>query len=512
DERLTYLRGLEKRKAEVAASIDTQGAFTDELKAALDAALTLAAVEDLYRPYKPKRKTRASIAKEKGLSPLAELLFSQQDARPALTEAADFISEERGVASAAAALAGALDIIAESISDDAKLRALLRNFYQRSALITSKAAKAEADSVYEQYYDFSEAAAKIPEHRVLAIDRGEREGFLKVTTAVDSEEAVRLLCFNVVKNSGEYSRLVADAVADSYNRLLHPSLERELRSALTERAAEGAIKLFSENLRNLLLQPPIKGKVALGLDPGYRMGCKIAVVDATGKVLTTDVIYPLPAFKRVEQAKDTVKKLMRTYGVEIIAIGNGTASKETELFAAEILHELAGTASYMVVSESGASVYSASKLAAQEFPDYDVNVRSAISIARRLQDPLAELVKIDPKAVGVGQYQHDMPAAKLDEALSGVVEYCVNTVGVDLNTASASLLSHVAGISAATAKNIVTKRETDGAFVSRTELKKVPKLGPKAFEQCAGFLRVPGAKNKLDTTAVHPESYAAAKQ
>lgn len=511
DERLSYLRGLEKRKEEVTASIETQGAMTEEISAALAAATTLAAVEDIYRPYKPKRKTRASIAKEKGLLPLAELLLLQEGKTPALEAAAAYISDEKGVASAEDALAGALDIIAEQVSDDAKLRALLRAFYLRTAQITSKAAKDE-DSVYAQYYDFSEPASKIPQHRILALDRGEREDFLKVSVTADSEEAVRLLCFNVVKRNNEYGALVGQAVADAYSRLIHPSLERELRSALTEKAAEGAIKVFSENLRNLLLQPPIKGKVALGLDPGYRMGCKVAVVDATGKVLTTDVIYPVPPFNRVDQAKATVKKLIRTYGVEIIAIGNGTAGKETELFAAEVLHELGGGAQYMVVSESGASVYSASKLAAAEFPDYDVNVRSAISIARRLQDPLAELVKIDPKAVGVGQYQHDMPAAKLDEALAGVVEYCVNTVGVDLNTASASLLSHVAGINATIAKNIVAKRETDGEFKSRAELKKVAKLGPKAFEQCAGFLRVPGAKNKLDTTAVHPESYDAAKQ
>lgn len=511
DERLGYLRGLEKRKEEVTSSIESQEAMTPEISAALAAATTLAAVEDIYRPYKPKRKTRASIAKEKGLSPLAELLLAQEGKTPAREAAAAYINEEKGVASAEDALAGALDIIAEQISDDAKLRALLRAFYLRTAQISSKAAK-EEESVYEQYYDFSEPAAKIPQHRILALDRGEREGFLKVSISVDSEEAVRLLCFNVVKRNNEYGELVGNAIGDAYSRLIHPSLERELRSTLTEKAAEGAIKVFSENLRHLLLQPPIKGKFALGLDPGYRMGCKVAVVDATGKVLTTDVIYPVPPFNRIDQAKATVKKLIKTYGVEIIAIGNGTASKETELFAADVLREIGGSVQYMVVSESGASVYSASKLAAAEFPEYDVNVRSAISIARRLQDPLAELVKIDPKAVGVGQYQHDMPAAKLDEALSGVVEYCVNTVGVDLNTASASLLSHVAGVNATIAKNIVAKREADGEFKSRTELKKVAKLGPKAFEQCAGFLRVPGAKNKLDTTAVHPESYNAAKQ
>lgn len=510
DERLSYLRGLEKRKEEVRSSIEAQGALTEEITAALAAAATLAAVEDIYRPYKPKRRTRASIAKEKGLEPLAKLIFAQKVARPALEEAAAYISEEKGVACAEDALAGALDIIAEAVSDDASLRTLLRGFYQRTARIESKAAK-EEDSVYAQYYEFSEPAAKIASHRVLALDRGEREDFLKVSVNVSAEEAVGYLTARVVKSDNEYGKLVAAATEDAYSRLIHPSLARELRSTLSDNAAEGAIKVFGENLKHLLLQPPIKGKVALGLDPGYRMGCKIAVVDATGKVLTTDVIYPLPEFKRVEQAKQRVKSLISQHGVEIIAIGNGTASKETEIFAAEVLREMGGTAQYMVVSESGASVYSASKLAAAEFPDYDVNVRSAISIARRLQDPLAELVKIDPKAVGVGQYQHDMPPARLDEALSGVVEYCVNTVGVDLNTASASLLSHVAGINGTIAKNIVAKREADGEFKSRTELKKVAKLGPKAFEQCAGFLRVPGGKNPLDATAVHPESYDAAK-
>ena len=510
DERLTYLRGLERRKAEVASSIEEQGKLKRELQAALDAAETLAQVEDLYRPYKPKRKTRASVARERGLEPLAQLIFAQQDGPPALTAAEAYVDAERGVESAEAALAGALDIIAEDLSDDARLRGLLRGFTFHTGIVASKAAVKE-DSVYAQYYDFREPASKIAGHRVLALDRGEREKFLKVSVEVDVEQAVGLIAASAVKGKGEYSALVARAAADAYARLIAPSLERELRAALTEQAAEGAIKVFSDNLRQLLLQPPIKGKVALGMDPGYRMGCKLAVVDATGKVLTTAVIYPVPPHSRVEQAKATVKQLIRTYGVEIIAIGNGTAGKETEMFAAEVLRELGGGASYMVVSESGASVYSASPLAAEEFPDFDVNVRSAVSIARRLQDPLAELVKIDPKAVGVGQYQHDMPQAKLDEALAGVVEACVNTVGVDLNTASAPLLSHVAGITKTTAKNIVARRETEGPYQSRRELLKVPKLGPKAFEQCAGFLRLPGAKEPLDATAVHPESYAAAK-
>ena len=509
DERLTYLRGLEKRKAEVSSSIEEQGKLTDELRAALAGAATLAQVEDLYRPYKPKRKTRASVARERGLEGLATLLFAQAGGPPALKAAQRYVNPEKEVPTAQDALAGALDIIAEDLSDDARLRGLLRGFTLHTGKVTSKAAIKD-DSVYAQYYDFAQALAKIADHQVLALDRGEREKALKVAIEVDPEQAIDIVTGAFVKNDSEYGRLVAQAAADAYTRLIAPSLERELRAGLTERAAEGAIHLFSENLRQLLLAPPIKGKVALGMDPGYRMGCKLAVVDATGKVLTTAVIYPVPPQNKIEQAKATVKQLIQKYGVEIIAIGNGTASRETELFAAEVLHEIGGGASYMVVSESGASVYSASPLAAEEFPDFDVNVRSAVSIARRLQDPLAELVKIDPKAVGVGQYQHDMPPAKLDEALAGVVEACVNTVGVDLNTASAPLLSHVAGINTAIAKNIVAQRENAGPYKSRKELLKVPRLGPKAFEQCAGFLRLPGAKEPLDATAVHPESYAAA--
>ena len=474
DERLSYLRKLDDQKETVHNSITEQGAMTPEIAAALEKAKTLAEVEDIYRPYKPKRKTRASIARARGLEPLAARLLEQRpEDEPALL-ARQYITEE--VPDTEAALAGARDILAEGFSDSANLRATLRSLYNATALVESKAAKKDTDSVYSGYYDYSEPAAKMAGHRILAVDRGEREGFLKVSVTVDAARAVRLLTERTVKNDSPSAEQVRAAAEDAYVRLIHPSLEREVRAGLTERACEGAISVFSKNLRQLLLQPPIKGKVALGLDPGYRMGCKTAVVDATGKVLDTAVIYPIPEFKRV------------------------------------VIAELDLPVSYMVVSEAGASVYSASKLAAEEFPEYDVNLRSAVSIARRLQDPLAELVKIDPKAVGVGQYQHDMPPAQLSAALDGVVESCVNTVGVDLNTASAPLLARVAGVTAATAKNIVKYREDAGAFKTRRELLKVPKLGPKAFEQCAGFLRVPGAKNPLDATAVHPESYGAAEK
>lgn len=507
-ERLGYLRGLDKRRGEVAGGIEAQGAMTPELQKAIEAAATLAELEDLYRPYKPKRKTRASVAKGRGLGPLAELLLAQDPQTDPLAEAAGYLSEE--VPNAEAALAGARDILAEAASDDAAVRGELRRFYNAFGRVQSRAAK-EEDSVYALYYDFCEPVSKIAGHRVLALDRGEREGFLKVTVEVDAERAgavaVRLFAGH---KPGAAAAEVRAAVLDGYSRLLHPSLEREVRAALTEKADEGAIALFGQNLRQLLLQPPIRGKVAMGLDPGYRMGCKVAVVDATGKVLDTAVVYPVPEFKRVEQAKKTVRALIEKHGVEIIAIGNGTAGRETEQFAADLIREMGGGVQYMVVSEAGASVYSASKLAAEEFPQYDVNLRSAVSIARRLQDPLAELVKIEPRAVGVGQYQHDMPQKRLEEALDGVVEDCVNTVGVDLNTASAPLLSRVAGLTGATAKNIVAWREEQGAFASRAQLKKVKGLGPKAFEQCAGFLRLPGAKNPLDSTAVHPESYPAA--
>lgn len=509
-DRLEYLRGLEKRKGEVAATIEELGAMTSELQKALEVAKTLAEVEDIYRPYKPKRKTRASVAKARGLEPLAQAIFAQKAGLDVNAEAAKYISDE--VPDAEAALAGARDIIAEQVSDDAALRAQLRRFYQTFGLVKSRAAK-EEDSVYAGYYDFSQAVNKIAGHRVLALDRGEREGFLKVTVEVDAEKAVGGIRRMFVKAGGGPSAAqVSAAVEDAYTRLIHPSLEREVRSNLSEEAAEGAIQVFGENLRQLLLQPPIKGKVALGMDPGYRMGCKLAVVDETGKVLDTAVVYPVPEFKKVEQAKAKVKDLIRRHHVQIIAIGNGTAGKETEIFAAEVIRELGGGVQYMVVSEAGASVYSASKLAAEEFPQFDVNLRSAVSIARRLQDPLAELVKIDPKAVGVGQYQHDMPQKRLNETLDGVVEDCVNSVGVDLNTASAPLLARVAGLSASTAKNVVTWREENGAFASRAQLKKVKGLGPKAFEQCAGFLRIPGAKKALDGTAVHPESYPAAEK
>ncbi len=509
-DRLEYLRGLEKRKGEVAATIEELGAMTPELQKALDAAKTLAEVEDIYRPYKPKRKTRASVAKARGLEPLAQAILAQKPGLDVNAEAEKYINDE--VPDAEAALAGARDIIAEQVSDDATLRAQLRRFYQTFGLVKSKAAK-EEDSVYAGYYDFSQAVNKIAGHRVLALDRGEREGFLKVTVEVDAEKAVGGIRRMFVKAGGGPSAAqVSAAVEDAYTRLIHPSLEREVRSNLSDEAAEGAIQVFGENLRQLLLQPPIKGKVALGMDPGYRMGCKLAVVDETGKVLDTAVVYPVPEFKKVDQAKAKVKDLIRKHHVQIIAIGNGTAGKETEIFAAEVIRELGGGVQYMVVSEAGASVYSASKLAAEEFPQFDVNLRSAVSIARRLQDPLAELVKIDPKAVGVGQYQHDMPQKRLNETLDGVVEDCVNSVGVDLNTASAPLLARVAGLSASTAKNVVAWREENGAFASRAQLKKVKGLGPKAFEQCAGFLRIPGAKKALDGTAVHPESYPAAEK
>ena len=513
-DRLAYLRGLDKRKEEVAAAIDGQGAMTPELTAALQKAATLAEVEDLYRPYKPKRKTRAGIARARGLQGLADAIFAQDPALDPQAAAAAYLNDE--VPDADAALAGAQDILAEQISDDAACRAELRRYYRAFGRIASAKARDE-DSVYAQYYDYAEPLAKIPGHRVLALDRGEREGYLKVGIQVDAERAGAIVAwmFARKKTGGASAALVEAAALDAYRRLIHPSLENELRGELTDAAAEGAIRVFGDNLRQLLLQPPIRGKTVMGLDPGYRMGCKVAVVDPTGKVLDTGVVYPVPEFKRVDQAKRTVKQMILAHGVEVLAIGNGTAGHETEEFAAAVIHELAAEnglcLQYMVVSEAGASVYSASKLAAEEFPQFDVNLRSAVSIARRLQDPLAELVKIDPKAVGVGQYQHDMPQKRLDETLDGVVEDCVNSVGVDLNTASAPLLRRVAGLTAATAKNIVARREAEGAFTSRAQLKKVKGLGPKAYEQCAGFLRLPEAKNRLDATAVHPESYAAAK-
>ena len=512
-DRLEYLRGLDKRKEEVTGSIEAQNAMTPELQAALAGAKTLAEVEDIYRPYKPKRKNRASIARARGLQPLADATLKQDANFDPQTAANDYLNEE--VPDAAAALAGAQDIIAETISDDAHCRAELRRYYHAFGMVKSVKAKDE-DSVYTQYYDYTEPVAKIPGHRILALDRGEREGFLKVSIAVEAERAGGIVAwmFARKKTGGASAAIVEAAALDAYSRLIHPSLENELRAELTAKAAEGAITVFGENLRQLLLQPPIRGKTVMGLDPGYRMGCKVAVVDPTGKVLDTNVVYPVPEFKRVDQAKKTIKSMVLKNEVEVMAIGNGTASRETEQMAVELIHQVNETGahvSYMIVSEAGASVYSASKLAAEEFPQFDVNLRSAISIARRLQDPLAELVKIDPKAIGVGQYQHDMPAKQLDEALNGVVEDCVNAVGVDVNTASASLLTYVSGLNAATAKSIVAYREANGVFPDRKKLLKVPKLGPKAFEQCAGFLRVPESKNVLDNTGVHPESYQAAE-
>ena len=513
-ERLEYLRGLDARKEEVSRSITEQNAMTPELEKSLAEAKTLAEVEDIYRPYKPKRKTRASIARARGLQSLADAILEQNPAFDLQAAAEQYLGEE--VPDVTAALAGAQDILAEMISDDARCRAELRRFYRAFGMVRSVKAK-EEDSVYAQYYDYAEPIAKIPGHRVLALDRGEREGFLKVSIQVDAERAGGIVAwmFARKKTGGASAAIVEAAALDAYKRLIHPSLETELRGDLSDKAAEGAIQVFGENLRQLLMQPPIRGKVVMGLDPGYRMGCKVAVVDETGSVLDTNVVYPVPEFKRVEQAKSTIKRMIRQNKVELLAIGNGTAGRETEQFAADVIRELAQSdglhLQYMVVSEAGASVYSASKLAAEEFPQFDVNLRSAVSIARRLQDPLSELVKIDPKAVGVGQYQHDMPQKRLNETLDGVVEDCVNSVGVDLNTASAPLLRRVAGVTATVAKNIVARRESEGAFASRAELKKVKGLGPKAYEHHAGFLRLPGAKNKLDETAVHPESYAAAR-
>ena len=507
-DRLEYLRNLEATREKIRATIEEQGAMTEELGAAIDAALTMTELDDIYRPYRPKRKTRASIAKAKGLEPLALAIYEQNKDTPAPEQlAADYITEE--VADVEAALAGASDIIAEMISDDAALRKTLRETFLKKAVLTANGTQ-EDMGVYETYKEYSEPVSKIASHRVLAVNRGEREDYLKVAVEFDEGTALSIIADAHVKEGSSCTAIVKSAAEDAYSRLIYPSIEREIRNTLTDNASESAIKVFSLNLKQLLMQPPVKGRVTLGFDPGYRMGCKLAVVDGTGKVLETAVIYPVPPFSKVEQAKVTVKKLCQKYSVEMFAIGNGTASHETEMFCAEVIREIGGI-SYMVVSESGASVYSASKIGAEEFPDFDVNVRSAVSIARRLQDPLAELVKIDPKAIGVGQYQHDMPQARLSEALDGVVEDCVNSVGVDLNTASAPLLSRVAGIGGTLAKNIVAYREENGIFTSRAQLKKVSKLGPKAFEQCAGFLRVSESKNPLDNTGVHPESYEAAK-
>lgn len=506
DERLSYLRNLEQRKSEVRESIESSGNLTEEIEQSLIKALTLAEVEDIYRPFKPKRKTRASVAKEKGLQPLADFILEQTLASPQ-KEAENYIDEEKGVNSAEEALQGASDIIAETISDDPNLRKTLSEFYADRGLIVSKAADPEKDSVYANYYDYSEAAAKIPSHRVLAMDRGEREEILKISVEVQEEDVLKIINRAYVKAKNECGNLVREAAEDAYTRLIHPSLERRVRNDLTEKSCKSAIKVFQDNLYQLLMQPPVKNTVTLGFDPAYRTGCKTAVVDETGKVLDTTVVYPTPPQNKVEEAKAKLKQLIKKHNVTTIAIGNGTASHESECFIADLIKELDTPVSYMVVSEAGASVYSASKLAAEEFPQFDVSLRSAVSIARRLQDPLAELVKIDPKAIGVGQYQHDMPKNQLSEALGGVLENCVNSVGVDVNTASCSLLGYVAGINGTVAKNIVAYREENGAFKERKELLKVAKLGKKAFEQCAGFLRVHDGKNPLDNTAVHPESY-----
>jgi len=511
-DRLSYLRNMEETREKIKNSIEEQGALTEELVAAIDAAQTLTELDDIYRPYKKKRKTRASVAKEKGLEPLADVIYEQSaDCGEPLELAAEYINAELGVETAEDALQGAMDIIAEKISDDADVRKRMRFVCSAHGILTVKAA-AEDVGVYEMYADYSEPVSKIPDHRILAINRGEKEDMLKVSIDFDKDKAMFIISKTHIKEGSPATATVKAAAEDAYSRLIFPSIEREIRSELTDRASTSAIKVFSTNLKQLLMQAPVKDKVTLGLDPGYRTGCKVAVVDGTGKVLDTGVIYPVPPKSKVEEAKIIVKALVKKHGVEVFAIGNGTASHETECFAAEVIKELDTGLSYMVVSEAGASVYSASKLAAEEFPDYDVSLRSAVSIARRLQDPLAELVKIDPKAIGVGQYQHDMPQSQLNSALDGVVESCVNSVGVDLNTASVQLLSRVAGIGGAVAKNIVNYREENGKFTSRRELLKVAKLGPKAFEQCAGFLKVADGKNVLDNTSVHPESYDAAEK
>ena len=509
--RLDYLRSLQARRIELRALISAQTELTDELSAAIEHAETLSALEDIYRPYRPKRRTRATMAKEKGLEPLADEIFAQRPGAPRPEVLAErYVSAEKGVECVQDALAGASDILAERFSDDAAIRGDVRTLLWRSARLCSRAA-GEEDSVYRLYYDFSQHVSKLQGHQILALDRGEREGFLKVTLEQDEPAAVQAIRRRAVRPGSPAMAFLAIVAQDCFDRLLAPSLEREARAELTQRACAGAIENFALNLRPLLMQPPVRGSVTMGLDPGYAHGCKVAVVDATGKVLDTTVVYPTFSARKKQEAIDQLKVMCRRCGVRHIAIGNGTASRETEQMTVELLHELPGV-SYMIVNEAGASVYSASELAAEEFPQYDVNLRSAVSIARRLQDPLAELVKIDPKAIGVGQYQHDMPEKQLSAALEGVVEDCVNAVGVDLNAASMPLLRQVAGLSTATAKNIVAYREENGAFSTRRQLLKVPKLGPKAFEQCAGFLRVPESKNVLDRTGVHPESYDAAQK
>lgn len=513
DERLTYLRSLEDKKEQVLKSIEEQGKLTDELKEKILAAQTLVVVEDLYRPYRPKRKTRASIAKEKGLEPLAEYILRQEATEPVLNEAAKYVSEEKEVKTPEEALQGAQDIIAEMISDDADHRLYIRNITVEEGIVSSTAKDEKAQSVYEMYYNFEEPVKKIAGHRVLALNRGEAEKVLTVKVNAPEERILRYLEKKLITKENEYTTpVICAAVEDSYDRLIAPAIEREIRNDLTEKAEDGAINVFGKNLEQLLLQPPIAGKVVLGWDPAFRTGCKLAVVDATGKVLDTKVIFPTAPQNRVEESKAELKKLIKKYNVDLISVGNGTASRESEQVIVELLKELDRPVQYVIVNEAGASVYSASKLATEEFPNFDVGQRSAASIARRLQDPLAELVKIDPKSIGVGQYQHDMNQKKLSDALSGVVEDSVNKVGVDLNTASASLLEYVSGINKTIAKNIVDYRENNGRFVNRKQLLKVPKLGPKAYEQCAGFLRIPDGKNPLDATSVHPESYEAAEQ
>ena len=509
ESRLTYLRNLQNRRDEVKKSIENQGKLTEELSAAIDNATTMAEVEDLYRPYKQKRRTRASIAREKGLEPLAAAIFAQDGQDPAVL-ASDYINEEKGVSTVEEALAGASDIIAEDLSDDAAIRKQLRELMNRKAVLTCKAEDEDQDSVYRLYYDFSQPVCRLQDHQILAINRGEKEGILKPAITLAGNEGAALVCRAALKPTMHVSAFVRAAAEDAYERLIFPSIQREIRSDLTERAGAGAIHNFALNLKPLLMQPPVKGFVTMGLDPGYRNGCKVAVVDPTGKVLATSVVYPTFSERKKQEAIDTLSALMTRHKVQHIAIGNGTASRETEAMTVELLKKHPD-ASYMIVSEAGASVYSASPLAAEEFPEYDVNLRSAVSIARRLQDPLAELVKIDPKAIGVGQYQHDCPQKELDAALGAVVEDCVNAVGVDVNTASRSLLQQISGLTATTAKNIVVYREENGPFTSRAQLKKVPKLGPKAFEQSAGFLRVPESKELLDNTGIHPESYQAAR-
>ena len=510
DDLLKFLRNLEEEKERVIRTIEEQGKLTDELRAEIEAAETLQRVEDLYRPYRPKRKTRASVAREKGLEPLAVFLLEQTGEDP-LQFAQTFINSELGVETAEDALAGAQDIIAETISDNAEFRSYIRNFTYRTGILSSSAAK-EEDSVYRLYYDFSQAVRQLKGYRVLAINRGEKEDFLKVSIEVDAEKITQYLISQMITKQSPAGAYITAACEDAYKRLIAPSIERDIRNELTETASEEGIGLFGKNLKQLLLQPPLKNETILGLDPGYRTGCKVAVIDDTGKVLDTGVIYPAPPHKKIAESEQTITQMIEKHNVTVIAIGNGTASKETEMFAADLISKLGRDIKYAIVNEAGASVYSASKLGAEEFPQYDVSLRSAVSIARRLEDPLTELVKIDPKSIGVGQYQHDMNQGRLTEQLGNVVEDCVNSVGVDLNTASAPLLSYVSGINKTIAKNIVAYREENGKFKNRKQLKKVPKLGEKAFTQCAGFLRIPDGENPLDATAVHPESYDAAEK